>query len=270
MPYEKRISRAQPGCVVVVLDDSGSMGDPLPGTSDPKYQWVERLLGFVLKELLARSTETKGDAVVIKPRYFATVITYGSTPHLWGSEGMDIQAVVEKYTREGNSLGLGGKLGGTDAAAALQMVLNYLQGAVAEQQFSSAFPPTVFHLTDGMSATDARPVVEQIARLDTSDGNVLLVNAFIGTETNLAYKGPEDFPGYAQASEVGPSDDNLRLFEMSSEIPEVMRANLVQDGIFPNLRAGARLFFDVRTREMLKHTLAVVGSIGSRADRMAR
>ncbi|MBM4030174.1 MAG: VWA domain-containing protein [Planctomycetes bacterium] len=270
MPYERKISRAQPGCVVMVLDDSGSMGEPLPGTSDPKYQWVERLLGCVLKELLARSTETKGDAVLIKPRYFATVFTYGSAPQLWGSEGMDIQAVVEKYTREGNSLGLGGKLGGTDAAAALQQAFNYLERAVADERFSASFPAMLFHLTDGMSATDPRPVAEQIKRLATSDGNILVLNSFIGTQTNLAYTGPEDFPGYVQANEVGQSEDNVRLFEMSSEIPEVMRANLVQDGIFPNLRAGARLFFDVRTREMLKHTLAVVGSIGSRADRMAK
>ena len=54
---------------------------------------------------------------------------------------------------------------------------------------------------------------------------------------------------------------------MSSEAPESIRQNLIEDGVFPNLRQGSRLFFDVRTREMLKHVIQVVGSIGSRADR---
>ena len=43
--------------------------------------------------------------------------------------------------------------------------------------------------------------------------------------------------------------------------------NLIDDGVFPQLRAGARLFFDVRTKEMLKHVIQVVGSLGSRAAR---
>ena len=42
MSYEKKISRQNPGLIVGVLDDSGSMQDNLPGTSDPKYKWVER------------------------------------------------------------------------------------------------------------------------------------------------------------------------------------------------------------------------------------
>jgi hypothetical protein len=270
MMYGKKISRAEPGQIVAVLDDSGSMGNNLPGTSDPKFQWTERYFGIVLKELLARSTEVKGDAVAIKPRYYVTTLLYGSSPQLWGAEVMDIQATVEKYAKAGNALGLGGKLGGTDAAAALAMARDILTKVVADERFKNSFPPMVFHLTDGMSGTDPTRVADEIRRLATADGNVLLVNAFIGTQTSLAYKGPDDFPGYVDASEAGPSEDNLKLFRMSSEVPECIRANLIADGIFPKLRPGARLFFDVRTREMLKHVLQVVGSLGSRADRQAK
>jgi len=45
---------------------------------------------------------------------------------------------------------------------------------------------------------------------------------------------------------------------------------LLNDGIFPQLREGARLFFDVKTKEMLKHVIQVVGSIGSRSNRIER
>ena len=37
MPYEKKISRANPGLIVMVLDDSRSMRDNLLGTSDPIF-----------------------------------------------------------------------------------------------------------------------------------------------------------------------------------------------------------------------------------------
>ena len=270
MPYDRKISRAQPGLVELLLDDSGSMADNLPGTSDPKYLWVERYCGFILKELLARSTEMRGDTVEVKPRYYGHIIVYGSSPQLWGAPEMDIQATVEKYTTGGNSLGLGGKLGGTDAAAALQQTLDHLRRAVADNRFAESFPPLVFHLTDGMSDTDATPMATDIRQLTTADGNVLLVNAYIGTETSLNYKGPDDFPGYVDAGEAGPLQDNLQMFHMASEMPDTIRLNLIEDGIFPNLRSGARLFFDVRTREMLKHVLQVVGSLGSRGDRTVR
>ena len=269
MSYEKKISRANPGLITMVLDDSGSMSDNLPGTTDPKFKWVERYAGIIFKEQLSRSTEVKGNGTVIKPRYFIHTIAYGSSPQLWGEEAMDIEATVRKYTESGNCLGLGGKLGGTDAAAALQMAFDFLKRAVTEERFSDSFPPIVLHLTDGMSHTDARPIVDQINKLSTADGNVLVANAFIGTQTSLSYKGPEDFPGYIEAAEAGPSQDNIRMFDMSSQIPESIHQNLIDDGMFPNLRQNVRLFIDVRTKEMLKHVIQVVGSIGSRVDRMA-
>jgi hypothetical protein len=96
--------------------------------------------------------------------------------------------------------------------------------------------------------------------LSSNDGNVLLVNAYIGTSTQLNYKDQNDFPGYLDEQEVGPNNDNLRLFRMSSVVPGTMRQNLINDGIFPAIRENVRLFFDVRTKEMLKHVIQVVGS----------
>lgn len=267
MAYEKKISRAEPGLLLNILDDSGSKQENLPGTSDPKYMWVERLFGNELQELLARSTDLKGQTAVIKPRYYTYQILYGSEPHIWGNGEMDIEATVKKYTQDGNSLGLGGKLYGTDTAGAFHEALIYLEHAVTQELFKKSFPPMVFHLTDGKSATDATSFAEKIMCLSTEDGNVLIANVYIGTQTNLSYKGPDDFPGYVDISEVGQNQDNIRLFNMSSEIPACIGENLVDDGIFPNLREGARLFFDVRTKEMLKHAIQVVGSLGSRADR---
>jgi hypothetical protein len=267
MAYEKKISRAQPGLIGLILDDSGSMADNLPGTSDPKYQWVERYFGNILHELLARSSEVKGNDAIVKPRWYLTTVKYGTHPELWGSPESDIQTVVELFSRSGNSLGLGGNLNGTDTEAAFAEMLDHLKNSLAGERFKNAFPPMIFHLSDGQSATDATAIAEEMKRQTTADGQTLLVNAYVGTQASLSYNGPEDFPGYLEVPEVGSSPDNIRLFAMSSVVPPSIEANLKADGIFPQIRPGSRLFFDVRTKEMLKHVLQVVGSLGSRMAR---
>ncbi len=271
MTYQRKVERAHPALIVMILDDSGSMVGSLPGTSDTRFQWVERYSGIILKELLARSMEMAGGTPTVRPRYYLDVVKYGSSVETWqngaeGDEALDIGQAAKKFTDTG-SLGLGGKLGGTDTASAFKFALQRIEKSLQKERFKDSFPPIVFHLTDGESHTDAEPTARQIMSLASSDGNVLVVNGYIGTSTQLNYKDPNDFPGYLDESEVGPSEDNLRLFRMSSVIPDTMRENLVNDGIFPAIRQNARLFFDVRTREMLKHVIQVVGSGGSRLAR---
>lgn len=269
--YAQKISRANPGLIILVLDDSGSMGDSLPGTTDAAYKWVERYTGLIFRELLARSTEMgSNERAVVKPRYFVKAVVYGSQLKLWPDEGTDpanIEQAITAYGLAQNSLGLQGAMGGTDALSAFQQAREILTAALAGEQFRKSFPPMVFHLTDGASATDASPVAQAIAQLATDDGNTLVVNAFIGTRTKLTYKGPEDFPGYTSEEEAGPDGDSVRLFTMSSPVPDTVRQNLIDDGIFPQLREGSRLYFDVRTKDMLKHVLQTVGSVGSRATK---
>lgn len=271
MPYERKVERAHPALITMILDDSGSMSTPLPGSGDARYQWVERYAGVILKELLARCMEVAGDTPTVKPRYYLDVIKYGSNVEPWqnGSNGdaeLDIGQVAQKFGDSG-SLGLSASLGGTDAAAAFKFAQARIEQALQKDRFKDSFPPIVFHLTDGESHTDAEPVAQQIASLSSSDGSVLIVNGYIGTSTQLNYKGPNDFPGYLTEQDVGSSPDNLRLFRMSSVVPSTMRENLINDGIFPAIRENARLFFDVRTKDMLQHVIQVVGSGGSRLAR---
>jgi hypothetical protein len=261
MAYEQKISQANPGLLGLILDDSGSMADNLPGTTDPKFKWVEWYFGLILHELLARCSELKGNDAIIKPRYYLTVLTYGSHPVLWGSPEMNIQEAVERFSKSGNSLGLGGHLSGTDTEAAFAEMLDHLKKSLAGERFKNAFPPLVFHLSDGESATNAAPVAEEMKRQSTADGGLLVSNAFVGTRTKLAYTGPSDFPGYLAVEEAGPNEYNIRLFEMSSQAPAALEVNLKAEGIFPMFRSGSRLFFDVRGKEMLKNVIQVVGSV---------
>lgn len=268
--YQMKVSKNNPGLIVANLDNSASTADSFPGTTDAIYVWIVRFMAIILMELLARCTTVQGGQAIIKPRYYTSFVIYGSKPDFWGSSIQDIETTIMRYKDSGNSFGLNGGSGGTDTKAAFEKTYEFLKEAVTEERFKDSFPPLVFHMTDGESATDSTAVAEKIKQLSTSDGNVLIVNAYIGTQTNLNYKGPEDFTGYTTEQEAGPEEDNIRLFRMSSEMPETIFHNLVDEGIFPNLRPGARLFFDVRTKDMLKHVIQVVGSIGSRADRTER
>ncbi|MCY2954839.1 MAG: VWA domain-containing protein [Planctomycetota bacterium] len=267
MNYSKKISCALPGLIFFLLDDSLSMAELMFGTQDAKYLWVERYLGILFKHLLGLSTDVSGPSLRIKPRYHVCVIVYGTTPEVWGPGVMDIETAMQRYADAGNSLGLGGKHGGTDAEAAMRMAHQLLQQALSDSKFQQSFPPMLLHLSDGESQSDATAAAEQIKQLTTSDGNVLVVNAYIGTQTSLSYTGPEDFPGYLSEAEAGPSPDNIKMFNMSSVAPDAICANLKADGIFPRFRDGARLFLDVRTKEALKHSIQLVSSIGSRVNR---
>ena len=269
MPYQKLVQRAQPALIQMILDDSASMKTEMPGTNKTRFELVEKHAGVLLTELIARSTHFEASGPVVRPRYFLDVIKYGSRVEHWSTSELDIDAASKQFDAEKGSFGLGGKLEGTDAAKAFHSGYDRLQVMLNNPRYKDSFPPLVFHLTDGESHTDASELARKMAALSTTDGNVLIVNAFIGTETDLTYTGPHDFPGYVTEAEVGANADNLRLFRMSSVMPETIRENLINDGIFPQLRTGARLFFDVRTQLMLKNVIAVVGSVGSNtANRM--
>lgn len=264
MPYEKRVERAHPALIQMILDDSGSMQETMPGTSDTRYQWVERYAGTILTELLARSTTFAGNTPTVRPRYYLDVLKYGNTVVPWSENELDIGAAAKQFDAASGSFGLGGKLDGTDTASAFKAAYDRMQVMLNKEQYRNSFPPMIFHLTDGESQTDAEAIARQIATLSTADGNVLIVNGYIGTQTALSYTDHRDFAGYVAEAEVGSNPDNLRLFHMSSVVPDTIRQNLIEDAIFPSIRPDARLFFDVRTKDMLKHVLAVVGSSGSR------
>ena len=219
MPYDRKVERAHPTLIQMILDDSGSMKTPMPGpSSKTRYEWVETYAATILTELLARSTELMASGTIVRPRYFLDVIKYGTHPEPWSSEELDIGAATKQFDSQ-KGYGLKAKLEGTDAAQAFRIAYDRLQVMINKPLYSDSFPPMVFHLTDGESQTDALPLAQKMAALSTSDGNVLVVNAYIGTQTNLSYNGSDDFTGYLTEAEVGPNEDNLRLFRMSSVMP---------------------------------------------------
>src|SRR6185436_19625731 len=202
MAYERKVERAHPTLIQMVMDDSGSMAGPMPGSGDPRFEWVERYGGTILTELLYRSTEMSGGNPVVRPRYYLDILKYGSVVEPWSSEELDIGEAAKKFDVARGKFGLGGNLEGTDTAQAFQQAYDRLQVMINKERYRDSFPPMVFHLTDGEAQTDASSIAQQIFNLATSDGNVLVVNAYIGTQTDLEYTDNTDFPGYVTEAEV--------------------------------------------------------------------
>jgi hypothetical protein len=96
------------------------------------------------------------------------------------------------------------------------------------------YPPLVFNLTDG-GATDGDPVAiaRAIMAKATTDGNALSVNLHLSSRSPRLIQYP--------ASDAGlPERYAIRLYSMSSILPDAMADGLRQEGL--TLHAGARAF----------------------------
>ncbi len=104
-------------------------------------------------------------------------------------------------------------------------------------RYKKCFPPIVINITDG-EATDGnpKPAAQALRELKSKDGNVLLFNLHISTESAAAVLYPDRPDGLV--------DDYARmLFEMSSLLPDYMRAFAQQDGL-PVKRASRGFVFN--------------------------
>src|SRR5438132_917965 len=75
--YSKKWAADQPGCLIIMLDQSGSMGDPmgqgLIGGGTRKADAAAMVVNNVLKEVVSRSTQ----GALVRPRVDVAVIGYG-------------------------------------------------------------------------------------------------------------------------------------------------------------------------------------------------
>ena len=104
--------------------------------------------------------------------------------------------------------------GGTPMSQALNQAKNILENWLLQHQ--NCFPPIVINVTDG-EATDGDPTsaAEEIRKLKSNDGEVLLFNVHLSSRRGA----PIEYPSNA---EVLPDKFAQQLFQMSSLLPESM------------------------------------------------
>jgi hypothetical protein len=244
--YSSQITRANPTCVIFLIDQSGSMADPFGGDEHTrKADFVARVVNHALHDLVIRCTKTEE----VRDYYHVSVIGYGRAVSSALSGALSdlllapVSAVADHPARieagyKRVSDGAGGYVempvrypvwvyphadGGTPMCQALTQVRHVLARWLAEHP--RGFPPTVLHLTDGESGDgDPTPLGDEIMSLSTDDGRVLLFNCHVSSRRSRKVEYP--------AEETGLPDPFARtLFQISSPLPEPFLAAAQQLGV---------------------------------------
>ena len=233
--YSSQITRANPTCVVMLIDQSGSMADPFGGDQvTRKADFVANVVNHTLHDLVIRCTKTEE----VRNYYHVAVVGYGRrVGSAFGAPlaSRDLVPVAEVadnplrieagYRRVPD--GAGGFVempvrfplwilpqadGGTPMCQAFAHVRRILQNWLAEHP--RGFPPTVLHLTDGESSDgDPTEVGREIMSLGTDDGRVLLFNCHVSARRSYKVEYPPE-------SSALPDTFARTLYEISSPLPD--------------------------------------------------
>jgi len=253
MPYTQEISRATPGYLVILIDQSFSMCYPFAPGAGTKAKECATAVNRVLRETVLACT----DGEDIKNSCDISVIGYGQMkdPVVNAFSGalatkpvVTIQELTEHCLRVETikrkvSDGAGGlveiddqfpiwiesaAVGETPMAEAFErasiLVREWING------HHSSFPPIIINITDGEanSLPKAKVAAETLTQLETKDGKTLLINAHIseGTEPEVI------LPSSVEQLPKGDSYAQF-LFELSSELPPLMLERAAASGWNP-------------------------------------
>lgn len=253
MSYNQEISRANPGYLIVLLDQSFSMCYPY-GSAGTKAKECATAVNRVLRETVLACT----DGEEIKNSCYISVLGYGKTkdaavnafsgslaakPMVSVSDLTENCLRVENITRKVAD-GAGGlveiddqfpiwieaaAVGETPMSDGFQMASQLISQWIEEHQ--SSFPPVVINITDGEanSLPRAKAAAEQLSQLETDDGATLLLNAHISGATDNEVILPSSV-------EQLPSGDSYAkfLYEISSELPPLMLERAAASGLNPS------------------------------------
>src|SRR5262245_61189342 len=244
--YSAQITRTNPTCIVLVIDQSGSMSDPFSNDAVmKKSDFVAEVVNHTLHDLVIRCTKTEE----VRNYYHLAVIGYGRKvgPAFAGPlEKRRLASIAEvadyplqvksSYKRVAD--GAGGWVeipvrypvwihpasdGKTPMCEALGRAKDILQSWLLEHP--RGFPPTVLHLTDGESSDgDPNEIGRQIMSLGTDDGAVLLFNCHISTRRSAKIEYPPEESSL-------PDGFARSLFDISSKLPSNFLAAAAQLGV---------------------------------------
>lgn len=253
MPYSAEITRANPAGILILIDQSGSMGQPFAGQADKrKADGVADAVNRLIQNLVLKSAKATG----VRDYFRVGVIGYGAEllSGLGGSIPDDVMKPISQVADRPLRIETRSKLvdngkgelvpqpirfpvwfdpkaeGKTPMAGAFEAAETVLKKFIASHPGS--YPPTVLNLTDGRpSDANPLPVVERVHDLATSDGNVLVFNLLLSAEPTPPVFFPADEAKFADTYEK-------LLFRMSSELPKKLADAAAADGY--KLAAGSR------------------------------
>ena len=269
MAYEKQIGSDNPGCIIILVDQSLSMTDPYGNGTEEKQHVATRAVNRVIDELVTSCT----DGEEIKDRCHVSVIGYGTEVHravdAMISEVGESEIRLETVQKK-ESDGAGGTIdievqmpiwlepkaeNGTPMDTAFEQAYDVAQTWCTEHPDS--FPPIVINITDGepYDPNATHDAAKRVMELETTDGNILVFNIHIpddkqsGREVTFPHSTEElDRNKYAEF-----------LFDISSVLPESLMQSAIETGLNPQPDARC---FGYNTGEVEMIQLLNFGSMG--------
>lgn len=261
MPYTANWGSNRPGCLIFLVDQSASMSSTLEKGSVAPGQRLDHMVSTILNKCITDVGKLCTKNGKVSPRLDIAVIGYngdGVGSVLGGAlAGKDLVSITqlmenpmrvdERTTETMDDAGIliqkavkfpvfldPKAVGGTPMNAAVEYA-----GQIAHKWVEShkdSHPPVVINVSDGWSTDgDPRDMAGYLKQLATDDGNLLMFNCHISTEAGNEIK----YPAPGEPIPQTEYDGAQVLYDMSSEIPELMRDNakaLANLDIQPNAR----------------------------------
>lgn len=265
--YNKcQLSVANPGLILILIDQSGSMEEEYSGNRS-KAEFAALAINRCVYEIIAACTVGEK----IKDRCHVIIIGYGNDTAKM-IVGDTVSELHKKPKRKDPIMqkvsdGAGGLIevamsmpvwldpaaaGGTPMAEAFREARGLCELWI--QEHLNNFPPVVINVTDGAPSDGAAAEAEARALLNlrTTDGQLILLNAHIG-----ASGGPQIILPNSE-----PADPYARfLYQLSSELPQPMAKAAINAGL--NVAPQARgCIFNANAETLVK--LLTFGSNSAR------
>lgn len=238
----KQWSSANPGYIIFLIDQSGSMGEDYTGGKN-KAEFTSLVINRTINDLIF--TNSAGDK--IKDRVFISLIGYGGKG---GNSVDDIRSdylsafadsplKVEKIKKKVSD-GAGGLVeieeemamyveptcprnGLTPMAEALDFAKQLIEGWITKKPDNPA--PVIINVSDGMPYTGSNPIddiektistANSIMNINTGDGNPLIFNVHLGQP-------PFNETKFSSTENEVSDEEGKILFKISSKVPETYR-----------------------------------------------
>lgn len=263
--YQEQLSTSKPGLIVIMIDQSGSMSDPYAGSTKAKFAALA--VNRVIAEVITACT--LGDE--IRDRCYVAAIGYGNSVDLMFIDKVSDLAQNPNTTTVKRKIsdGAGGLVevdeiirvfvkdvatGGTPMTEAFQQAYQGAKRFI--DNYPNSFPPIIINITDGEpnNMASAESEANKLAQLQTSDGNIVIMNAHISNASAGKFELPSNNVGFS-----GNKFANF-LFGISTVLPETL-ANRAKEVGF-NIEDGSRGFAFNADAETLIRILNF-GSLGA-------
>jgi hypothetical protein len=251
--YRQLISSANPGLILILVDQSESMKERYGAKNESKAAVAASAVNQVIYEIQQASQSGQR----IRDRCFVGVVGYGEEvkPVVGGMISVVAESPREvRVVKRDVSDGKGGlseidlhmpiwvqeaAANGTPMAEAFDTAADLIEDWIGGHP--NSFPPVVINITDGMpndlqqggDGSATRAAVQRLMQLETSDGPTLLFNAHISSDDAAELIVPATLP--ASADQFAQF-----LFSLSSLIPRQLAASAVNAGFNP--QSGSRAF----------------------------